>query len=149
VPDANPVPDTLDAVLRKYGKIWIWSILSAALAALSTRTLSGVTFAASSLGNFGLRSQLNPSLLFLSLTTIVPSTCTLVAVWYLLLFLRHHIVPILFPPSSHEEAAGADAQSDSRSDGGRLLWHAFAAVVLGLAADVAIALLSFVYRAVA
>ena len=149
MPDANSVPETLDSVLRKYGKIWIWSILSAAVAALSTRSLSSVSFAASSLANFPVRSQFTSSFLFLSLTAIVPSTCTLVAVWYLLLFLRHHIVPILFPPSSHEEATEAAALSVSRSDGGRLLWHAFAAVVLALAADIAIALLSFIYRAVA
>jgi hypothetical protein len=146
VPDANPVPDTLDSVLRKYGKIWIWSILSAAVAALSTRGFSGVSFALSSLANSGVRSELTSSLLFLSLVAIVPSACTLVAVWYLLLFLRHHIVPVLFPPSSHEEATEADAPSVSWSDGGRLLWHAFAAVVLALAADLAVALLSFIYR---
>jgi hypothetical protein len=149
VPDANPVPDMLDFVLRKYGKIWIWSILSAAVAALSTRSFSGVTFAASSLANIGAHSQLASSLLFLSLTAIVPSTCTLVALWYLLLFLRHHIVPILFPPSSDEEAPEAAALSVSQSDGGRLLWLAFAAVVFALGADVAIALLSLIYRAVA
>lgn len=115
--------------------------LSAAVAALSTRGLSGVTFAASSLANFGVRSQLASSLLFPSLTAIVPSTCTLVAVWNLLLFLRHHIVPVLFPPSSHEETTEAGALYVSQSDGGRLLWHAFAAVVLALSADIAIALL--------
>jgi hypothetical protein len=36
----NTLPENLDAVLRKYGKIWIWSILSAAVAALSVRLLS-------------------------------------------------------------------------------------------------------------
>lgn len=144
--DANPVPDTLDSVLRKYARIWIWSILLAAVATLSTRSLSTVSFNA--LANFGVRSRAS-ELLFLSLRAIVPSTCTLAAVWYLLLFLRHHIVPILFPPSSHEGETEGATLSVSRSDGGRLLWHAFALMVLAVAADIAIALLSFASRAVA
>ncbi len=145
MPDANSVPDTLDAVLRKYGKIWIWSILSAAVAALATRSISGATLTATAV-SFNTRPPFGFALLLLSLAAIVSSVCTLAAVYNLLLFLRHHIVPILFPLASHEEATEAAALPASSSNGGRLLWHAFAAVVLAVAAEVAIGVFSFIYR---
>jgi len=54
-----------------------------------------------------------------------------VSVWYLLLFLRHHILPILFPaPPSTEPPI-------SVPDGATLLYRAFAAVVIAIAADLA------------
>jgi len=43
VPDLSALPDTLDSVLRKYGKMWIWSILSVAVAALSARNITSLS----------------------------------------------------------------------------------------------------------
>lgn len=42
MPDPDQFPDALDSILKKYGKIWIWSILSAAVAALSVRSVNAL-----------------------------------------------------------------------------------------------------------
>ncbi len=151
MPDDNSLPDSLDSVLRKYGKIWIWSILSAAVAALSVRAVSNLgvmqTYA---LGNYGGRLQMGGSLFFYSVAVLVPSIGTLASVWYLLLFLRHHIVPILFPEwSSAEGASDVDTIPPAPPDGGRLLYRAFGAVVFAMASEVVIALMFMIYRAAA
>src|ERR1019366_7449284 len=95
----NTLPENLDAVLRKYGKIWIWSILSAAVAALSVRLVSSagiLTFQGSASPIPGNRNS--PWSPLLMLVTFLPSLGTVASVWFLLQFLRHHILPILFPP---------------------------------------------------
>ncbi len=149
MPDANSLPDSLDAVLRKYGKIWIWSILSAAVAALSVRTVSNLSVVQSYTLNVG-RAQMAGSITIFSLAVIIPSIAVLASVWYLLLFLRHHVAPILFPDSSAPEGASdVDTIPPAPPEGGRLLYRAFAAVVIAMAAEVAMALLSFVFRVAA
>jgi hypothetical protein len=162
----NTLPENLDSVLRKYGKIWIWSILSAAVAALSVRTLNNTSILAfqSMAGAIGgPRNNLwTPLVMFWA---FVPSIGTLAAVCFLLKFLRHHILPILFPPSpaaapAHTEAftlAGASAEAVSAPteaaqdvpNGANLLYGAFASIVVALALEAVGVLGSIVYRAVA
>jgi hypothetical protein len=148
VPDPNPVPDTLDSVLRKYGKIWIWSILAATVAGLSPRLIANFSVMQfNAFNGSGAHSQIAASFFFLSLAAVVPSLATLVSVWYLLLFLKNHIIPILFPaPPSTEPSSGADVPPDVPG-GPMLLYRAFAAVVIAIAADLVIALSSIIYRA--
>jgi hypothetical protein len=148
VPDADSLPDTLDSILLKYGKIWIWSILAAAVGGLSVRSVAGfgvIQFNAATA--FGGRPQQAASFLFLSLAVVIPSAAILVSVWYLLLFLRYHILPILFPAPASTEPNGADIPPVNVPGGATLLYRAFGAVVIALAADLAIALSSIIYRA--
>lgn len=148
MPDADSLPDRLDSVLRKYGKIWIWSILSAAVAALSMRSLATAGVLQMNAFNvYGGHSQTNASFIFLWLVTIAPAIATLVSVCYLLLFLRHHILPILFPPPPAEPFL--DIAPDTIPDGARLLYRAFAAVVVAMGLEIAISLASIIFRALA
>jgi hypothetical protein len=126
----------------KYGKIWIWSILAAAVAALSTRSVASlVIMQLNNFSGYGAHSRLAASFFFRSLAVIVPSAAVVVSVWYLLLFLRHYILPILFPaPPSTEPPVNVP-------DGATLLYRAFAAVVIAIAADLAIAISSAIYGA--
>ena len=148
MPDANSLPDNLDLVLRKYGKIWIWSILSAAVAALSIRSLGlGGYLQLNPFNGYGAHSGVTAWLVFLLLANIAPAIATLVSVWYLLLFLRHHILPILFPEPPAEPSP--DIAPDPTPDGAQLLYRAFAAVVVSLGLEIAIALSSVIFRALA
>jgi hypothetical protein len=162
----NTLPENLDAVLRKYGKIWIWSILAAAVAALSVRTLNNTSILAfqSVAGAFGgPRNNLwTPLVMFWA---FVPSLGTLAAVYFLLQFLRYHLLPILFPPPAAAALAptesftltGASAEAVSEPaeeaqtvpNGANLLYGAFASIVLALALEALGVLGSIVYRAVA
>jgi hypothetical protein len=146
VPDANSPPDNLDSVLRKYGKIWIWSILSSAVAALSVRSLSSATIQYGTLNNSG-RGQMAAQLFFLTLSYLVPAVATAASVWYLFEFLRHHILPILFPPPPPTEMpAEVYSEPADPPDGAALLTRAFACVLIAMAVEVAIALASVIYR---
>jgi len=162
----NALPENLDAVLRKYGKIWIWSILSAAVAALSVRTLSNTSILAfqSMAGAIG-GPRNNPWTPLVMFWAFVPSLGTLAAVYFLLQFLRHHILPILFPPTTPaapvpaetSTLTGASAEAVSAPaveaqpvpNGANLLYGAFASIVLALALEALGVLGSIVYRAVA
>jgi len=126
MPEPTPLADNLDAILRKYGKIWIWSILAAAVAALSTRSVTTLSMMQiNQFTNFPGQPRLAYAFVFLSLATIVPTVATLASVWFLLLFLKRHILPILFPaPEPCDDTSGAD--------GPQLLYRAFAAMVLAM-----------------
>lgn len=106
----NTLPENLDAVLRKYAKIWIWSILSAAVAALSVRTLGNISILAfqGMAGAMG-GPRINRWALLLMFWAFIPPLGTLAAVYFLLQFLRHHILPILFPTP----LVAAPAQTES------------------------------------
>jgi hypothetical protein len=176
VPDTSALPETLDSVLRKYGKIWIWSILCTAAAAFTVRGLSaGLGLQLSMMNNAS--SHLPASTLFPALTMLVGPAAALVAVWYLLQFLHHHILPILFPPPStfvvprpapealsnppqHFTMTGAPVIDHAAApeppaeivlpappDGARLLYMAFVWVVLAVAIEPVIGFVSLLYRA--
>jgi len=145
MPD-NTLPDDLDAVLRKYGKIWIWSILSAAVAALSVRFFAGagILTLPGIMGNFGGRNS--PWSPLLMLLAFLPSLGTLASVWFLLEFLRYHILPILFPRAPTPTAPAPPA--DEESDGAKLLFGAFASILAAMVLEAIEALGSIVYRAI-
>jgi hypothetical protein len=162
MPDTDSVAENLDAVLRKYGKIWIWSILSAAVAALSMRAFTGASILTFQAFQNGPRNS--PWSALVMLWTFVPSLGTLAAVYFLLQFLRYHLLPILFPAPPGAEAGqesedftltGAPAGNGAHEvlavsvpDGGQLLLNAFAAVAIGMALEAVGVLVSIVYRAV-
>jgi hypothetical protein len=167
MPDTNSLPDNLDAVLRKYGKIWIWSILSAAVAALSVRyfAISGI-LTLPNLTGFAGNARNNPWSPLVLLWTFLPSLGTLVSVYFLLGFLRHHILPILFPEPPAAAAPARESESFTLTgastgdhtvapvtqeipDGAQLLYRAFAAVVIGMALEAVEVLFSIIYRVVA
>ena len=155
MPDPNSLPDNLDLVLRKYGKIWIWSILSAAVAALSFRALaSGSVLQLSAFNTYGAHSQISAAFAFLTLATVAPAIATLVSVCYLLLFLRHHILPILFPaaptsPTAPTPEPVPESYTAAAPDGAQLLYRAFAAVVVAMALEIAIGLSAAIFHALA
>ena len=96
--NTNSLADNLDSVLRKYGKIWIWSILSAAVAALSLRYFAvGNILQLPALSGFATSPRATHWSIFWGLLAFVPSLGTLASVYYLFQFLRYHILPILFP----------------------------------------------------
>jgi hypothetical protein len=169
MPDTNSTPDNLDAVLRKYGKIWIWSILSAAVAAFSLKyfATNGMLTLPNLTGILG-TPRSSPWSPLAMLLAFLPSLGALASVYFLLQFLRHHIVPILFPPAAParepqpetqgftlagepivEYTAAPVARVTLVPDGGQLLYRAFAAVVIAMAVEAAEVLLSNGYRAVA
>ena len=138
--DPDQFPDALDSILKKYGKIWIWSILSAAVAALSVRSVNALNMVQLPLLNAR-------EYFFFSLGVLLPSAATLVSVWYLLQFLRHHILPILFAtPPSPEPGLYTDDELGPPPDGARLLYRAFGAVVIAMASELATALIAIFYR---
>ena len=174
--DTNSAPQVLDVVLRKYGKIWIWSILSAAVAAFSVRSLSGGgIIQLSAITSFGGNLRANSSSAVLTLLVLIPSVCTLVSVYCLLEFLRYHILPILFPETPAAPEPVPDLQPESQSftltgepivdyaatrpapleassappDGAQLLYRAFAAIVVAMALELVEVLLFAIYRALA
>lgn len=155
MPDINSLPENLDSVLRKYGKIWIWSVLSAAIAAFSVRSMNGLVQVSSLLG-FGRNQPIQFPAVPMVLFALIQTGATLFSVYCLLQFLRYHLLPILFPPApaaaaeaytltgssadgpSGDEASTVEAApAEAIPDGGVLLYRAFAAVVIGIAADVA------------
>jgi hypothetical protein len=93
-------------------------------------------------------SSAAPAYFFFSLGVLLPSAATLVSVWYLLQFLRHHILPILFAaPPSPEPGLYTDDELGPPPDGARLLYRAFGAVVIAMASELATALIAIFYRA--
>jgi hypothetical protein len=170
MPDTNSVPENLDAVLRKYGKIWIWSILSAAVAALSVRFMNNAGFLTFQTfqGVIGYPvggPRNSPWAPLVMLWTFIPSLGPLAAVYFLLQFLRHHLLPILFPappappapdPESENFAlTGAPAENIAPAlvvkpipDGAQLLFNAFAAILIAMALEAVGVLVLIVYRAV-
>jgi hypothetical protein len=155
VPDTNSLPENLDSVLRKYGKIWIWSILSAAIAAFSVRSASGL-IQVSNMLTFGGNQRIQYPAVPMVAFVLIQTGASLFSVYCLLQFLRYHVLPILFPPapaaaaeaytltgtpeagpSGDEASTGEAAPAAAVPDGGALLYRAFAAVVIAVAADVA------------
>ena len=80
MPDPDRFPDALDSIVKKYGKIWIWSILSAAVAALSVRSFNALNMVQLPLLN-GRGAQpfpyAAPAYFFFSLGVLLPSAATL------------------------------------------------------------------------
>jgi hypothetical protein len=155
MPDTNSVSEDLDAVLRKYGKIWIWSILSAAVAAFSVRSISSL-LQVSSLLNYGGNPRIQFPAVPMIVFALIQMGATLLSVYCLLQFLRYHLLPILFPPApgaptgtytlagspaagppSAEASTVEAAPAEAIPDGAVLLHRAFVGVVIGVAADVA------------
>ena len=156
--DPDQFPEALDSILKKYGKIWIWSILSAAVAALSVRSVNALNMVVLPLLNArgvppfppfsSAERSAAPEYFFFSLGVLLPSAATLASVWYLLQFLRHHILPILFAaPPSPEPGLYTDDELGPPPDGARLLYRAFGAVVIAMASELATALIAIFYRA--
>jgi hypothetical protein len=147
--------------VRKYGKIWIWSILSTAVAALSMRffnnagllTVQGLAGSIGSIRN-------SPWAALLMLRTFIQSLGTLAAVYYLLQFLRYHILPILFPPPQAPvpaQTAGSfpltgDSAGPARAvgavpNGANLLSGALGSIVGAMTREAVEMLSSIIYRA--
>jgi hypothetical protein len=130
---SQPV-ETFDSTLRKYARIWVWSILSSAAVAQVTMGTMGAFVRVNGRG-----SSAGVVNLFFALLSFMSPAAALVSVYYLLRFLRGHVLPVLFPLSgAHDDA-----------DGARLLYLAFANVVLGLAVQVSVRLLTIVFDAAA
>jgi hypothetical protein len=149
----SPLADNLDLVLRKYGQIWIWSILCTATVAVSLRAFPP-SFSVTANMNLGLINRQVPLANYLAmLLALLSPAATLVAVYYLLQFLKWHLLPILFPsvpevpgPPPTESftftgtpVVGAMEASPAPTapDGPYLLYRSFAALLAGLAAELA------------
>jgi hypothetical protein len=88
-----------------------------------------------------------PAYFFFSLGVLLPSAAALVSVWFLLQFLRHHVLPILFAaPPSPEPGLDTGDELGPPPDGARLLYRAFGAVVIAMASEFAMALIAIFYR---
>jgi hypothetical protein len=155
--------DNLDAVLRKYGKIWIWSILCTATAALSVRSLSASLVSVMLNSGFGNRRVLAsqpPSVFLLVLLAAISPAATIASVYYLLKFLKGHLLPILFPQAQPGEAAVTYTVTGSRVEespeqpapaatglsGADLLYRSFAAVLIGIVVELILPLVAMTIR---
>jgi membrane protein required for beta-lactamase induction len=121
----TPLPaagfEGLDEVLRKYGKVWIWSILCATVAALSYRF--GSAFAVQT-WHYKTPSLLTTAIVMRIL--LAGPIAMLVSLYCLLRFLRRQLLPIFF---SLEE-------TPDPADGARSLYGAFGAIVVAVAVEV-------------
>ena len=161
-----PFADNLELVLRKYGKIWIWSILCTAAAGLSIRSIySGVALLPGIMGSIGGPMRTIPAIVSIySLLGLFSPAITVVAVYYLLQFLKWHLLPMLFPGLAPAEPSGEPVTSftlagtpislpgresamlPESKDGAYLLQRAFGAVLVALAIDVAVPFLMLAAR---
>ncbi|WP_321474982.1 hypothetical protein [uncultured Paludibaculum sp.] len=131
-PVGDPIHSSLDYALKKYGKIWIWSILMTLSAAESLRVLSAVSMVAVNPG----RSALEFGMWVMAMAALVQSIAGFVALYWLYQFMRAEIVPMLFPGTA----------VDPMAQGGELLSRAMGAVVAGVGTEVAAYVLVLVSR---
>ena len=130
---------TLDSVLRKYGKIWIWSILLAAISAFSIRSFASL--GAAPYSTFPNRPSLDLGQILNLIVVLIPAIAVVFSMYYMLLFFRYHVLPVLFAP---EPAAQPTEESPAETepafvppDGAILLYRAFAAMVIAIALEIA------------
>jgi hypothetical protein len=127
--------DAWDTIIRKYATIWIWSILCATVGTRLFGASSGALLLAGPL-RFGTGNMVDAQQVTAFFASFLSLTAELVALWYLYLFFRACLLPLLF--------SGADPAASE--DGPRFLRGAFVAILCGLAAPVAGSILGFFLR---
>ncbi|QOY90740.1 hypothetical protein [Paludibaculum fermentans] len=115
---------TLDQVLKKYGKIWIWSILMTFSAAEFMRTLGGVNVLTYNIRNGQIGGIAGEAAIRCIYGGIECVACFLSLFW-LFQFMVSEILPIFFEVTGEAEI----------SDGARLLYWAFGATLIGVGAE--------------
>ena len=121
VPSLNDV----DSVLRKYAKVWIWSVLITISAGLLYRVSANYGMWISNTQNSGSRPDIY--LRISAVATAIGAIAVFLALYWLLKFLSDELLPIFFAYDPPSRAAGS----------GELLVRAFGALVVGSGVEAA------------
>ena len=118
----RPLAENLDAVLKKYGKIWIWSIfMGIAGMGLWSYHINSSWMLASNLRNLG-GSISDLGVWAPMVASIVAPIAFFLALFWLFQFMLTELLPIFF------EVEGKRVPSD----GARLLYRAFGCLLIGV-----------------
>lgn len=115
---------TLDQVLKKYGKIWIWSVLMTFGATEFMRTMSGMNLLIFNTRGGQFHGQAGETAIRIVSGGIESAACFLSLFW-LFQFMVSEILPLFFEVTGQAEI----------SDGARLLYWAFGASLIGIGAE--------------
>ncbi|MGJ5816127.1 hypothetical protein [Paludibaculum fermentans] len=115
---------TLDQVLKKYGKIWIWSILMTFGATEFMRTMSGMNLLTFNTRSGQFHGQAGDAVIRFISGGIESVACFL-SIFWLFQFMVSEILPMFFEVAGEAEI----------SDGARLLYWAFGATLIGIGAE--------------
>jgi hypothetical protein len=131
-PTPAPVTPDLDQVLRKYGKVWIWSILITASAAMFYREAANLSIvrgfpAQNMLGFPGAQVVRDYAEWVLVIGGLGSVAAAFAALFYLFQFLTGHLLPMFFSPDSTPDP----------EEGSRLLCRSFAALLWSMGIEVA------------
>jgi len=120
---------------RKYGTIWVWSILCLTIAWLSYGSGTALLMMAGG-GRFGTGDLLSAEMAISFIASVLVLLALLVAMWHLYLFLSRCLLPLLF--------SGTDPAADCT--GARTLRRAFASLLCALAVQVAGCIVGFLLK---
>lgn len=128
--ESQNAPVTLEQVLKKYGKIWIWSILMTFGATEFMRTMSGVNLLIFNTRGGQFHGQAGETAIRVVSGGIESVACFLSLFW-LFQFMVGEILPMLFEVTGDTEI----------SNGARLLYWAFGAALISIGAEIGAMLL--------
>ena len=126
--------DRLDTVLKKYGKLWLWSILltfAATFLLLSISSMSMLLMNNRSGGVFSDTVMWVPAI-----AAGIEGLAIVLSIFWLFLFMIGELLPMFF----------AVEQKPSVTDGAQLLYRAFGSLLVGLAAQAAGFIILLVWR---
>jgi len=128
--------DSLDQILKKYGKIWVWSILLTLSAAELMRTMGSLNMAVFNLKSLpGLRIDLG-ALVIPTIAGMVECIAVFLSLFWLFKFMLSEVLPIFF----------SDGGESRGSDGAELLYRAFGATLIGVGAQLGGHILVLIWR---
>jgi hypothetical protein len=137
-PSQPTLSDTLDLILRKYGKVWIWSILLTINATYFLRLPTNI-----GVMSFNLRGPMNPNgsttdpfALIVFASGLVEAVAILFSFFWLFQFMVSDLFPIFFDVEGGQGIP----------NGARLLYRSFGAILVSLGSQVAIYALGLVVR---
>lgn len=121
--ESHSAPATLDQALRKYGKIWIWSILMTFGATEFMRTVGGLNVLSYNLRSSQLGGHTEVAIRGIS--GAGAAIAGFLSLFWLFQFMVSEILPMFFEVTGESET----------SDGARLLFRAFGATLIGIGVE--------------
>jgi len=123
----RPLAENLDAALKKYGKIWIWSIFMAIAGSGLLGYLLNGGWMAGNLRNLG-GSTSDLGVWAPMVASIVGPITFFLALFWLFQFMLSELLPIFFEIEGKKVA----------SDGAQLLYRAFGCLLIGVGVSAAV-----------
>jgi hypothetical protein len=131
---SRPPAESFDAVLRKYGKIWIWSIL---ITAAFTYFMRSTAYGGMLVLNMRDRAlRYDPALWVPAAATTIDCVATGLSLFWLFQFMVYEILPLFFSVEENSTAPG----------GAQLLHRAFGGMLVGLASQAASYVVTLVWK---